>query len=55
MILMLLVTLSGLSPFIGWVNVPTLILGMPAVMFVSVVNAILVMVVLYIAYRWEVH
>lgn len=54
-ILMVVVVLSGISPFIKVVNLPVLILGMPAIMFMSILNAICVIVVLIIAYKWEVN
>lgn len=53
--LMLLAVLCGISPFINLVNVPALICGLPAIGFTAVVNAVLVLIVLRIAYRWEVH
>jgi len=47
--------LIAVSPFVKAVNSPALILGMPRIMFVSLLDALLVIVILLTAYKLEVH
>lgn len=54
-ILMLLTVLFTVSPFINLVNVPTLVLGLPALMWVAMGAIVITIVVVVLAYRWEVH
>ena len=54
-VLMILTVLFTVSPFINLVNVPTLILGLPALMWVALVAIVITIIVIVLAYRWEVH
>lgn len=54
-VLMILTVLFTVSPFINLVNVPTLILGMPALMCVALCAIVITIIVVVLAYRWEVH
>lgn len=54
-ILMILVILSVIVPFVNVLNVPTLILGMPVLMFWSIMIIPIVTLILILAYKWEVH
>ena len=54
-ILMILVILSVIVPFVNVLNVPTLILGMPVLMFWSIMILPIVTLILILAYKWEVH
>lgn len=53
--LMILTVLFTISPFINLVNVPTLVLGLPALMWVAIGAIIITIIVVVLAYRWEVH
>lgn len=53
--LMLLTVLFTVSPFINLVNVPTLVLGLPALMWVALGAIVITIIVVVLAYRWEVH
>lgn len=54
-ILMILVILSVIVPFVNVLNVPTLIFGMPVLMFWSIMIIPIVTLILILAYKWEVH
>lgn len=54
-ILMLLTVLFTISPFINLVNVPTLILGLPSLMWVALIAIVITIIVVVLAYKWEVH
>ena len=54
-ILMILVILSVIVPFVNVLNVPTLILGMPVLMFWSIMIIPIVTLILILAYKWELH
>lgn len=54
-ILMILTVLFTISPFINLVNVPTLILGLPSLMWVALGAIVITIIVVLLAYRWEVH
>ena len=54
-ILMILVILSVIVPFVNVLNVPTLRLGMPVLMFWSIMIIPIVTLILILAYKWEVH
>lgn len=54
-ILMILTVLFTVSPFINLVNVPTLILGLPSLMWVALGAIVITIIVVLLAYRWEVH
>lgn len=54
-ILMILTVLFTISPFINLVNVPVLVLGLPALMWVALGAIVITIIVVVLAYRWEVH
>ena len=54
-ILMILTVLFTVSPFINLINVPVLVLGLPALMWVALGAIVITIVVVVLAYRWEVH
>lgn len=54
-ILMILTVLFTVSPFINLVNVPTLVLGLPALMWVALLAIVITIIVVVLAYKWEVH
>lgn len=54
-ILMILTILSVIVPFVNVLNVPTLIFGMPVLMFWSVMIIPITTIILILAYKWEVH
>lgn len=54
-ILMLLTVLLTVSPFINLINIPTLILGLPTLMWAAIAAIIITIIVVVLAYRWEVH
>ena len=54
-ILMILTVLITISPFINLVNIPTLVLGLPALMWVALCAIVITIIVVVLAYRWEVH
>ena len=54
-ILMILTVLITVSPFINLVNIPTLVLGLPALMWVALCAIVITIIVVVLAYRWEVH
>lgn len=54
-ILMILTVLFTVSPFINLVNVSALVLGLPALMWVALGAIVITIIVVVLAYRWEVH
>ena len=54
-ILMIFTVLFTVSPFINLVNVPVLVLGLPTLMWVALVAIVITIIVIVLAYRWEVH
>lgn len=54
-LLMFLVIVASVSPVINAINLPILILGMPLIMFWSILVVIAVTVVLIIAVKLEVY
>lgn len=54
-VLMILTVLFTISPFINLVNVPTLVLGLPSLMWVALGAIVITIIVVVLAYRWEVH
>lgn len=54
-ILMILTVLFTVSPFINLVNIPTLVLGLPALMWVALLAIVITIIVVVLAYKWEVH
>lgn len=54
-ILMIFTVLFTVSPFINLVNVPALVLGLPTLMWVALVAIVITIIVIVLAYRWEVH
>lgn len=54
-ILMMLTVLFTISPFINLVNVPTLVLGIPSLMWVALGAIVITIIVVLLAYKWEVH
>ena len=54
-VLMILTVLITISPFINVVNIPTLVMGLPALMWVALCAIVITIIVVILAYRWEVH
>ena len=53
--MMILSLLSMISPVVNLFNIPCMLLGMPVLFIVSIISLIVTVIVINIAYRWEVH
>ena len=53
--MMILSLLSMISPVVNLFNIPCMLLGMPVLFTVSIISLIVTVIVINIAYRWEVH
>lgn len=54
-VLMILTVLFTISPFVNLVNVPTLIFGLPSLMVLALAAIVITIIVVVLAYKWEVH
>lgn len=54
-ILMLATIVFTVSPVINLLNTGGMLLGMPSIMTISLIALVIVLIVVNLAYKWEVH
>lgn len=54
-ILMLATIVFTVSPVINLLNTGGILLGMPSIMTISLIALVIVLIVVNLAYKWEVH
>ena len=54
-IMMLIVVIASICPVINLVNLPVLVLGMPLIMFWSILIVLASFVILQLARKWKVY